>query len=477
MNISSYDPRNEIINLTEPLTAEMKGIAVLPKEGVPADPIEKMKRVRQLLQENPGLYGNSIIGTRVLKITKGQSDRTIKELRREFFIPLCSKETKGIFLISPLQEVESLISASERNFAIQKCRQRGGVLSDDTLTITEHQLAKFTSEKQFWELIKEFKVKKLVLLTGNSQKSYKGAILKQLAEKNVPLPDLLKAITLEFATGEQLKESKAKLRLCGDFFDALFNSGMKDAQNDKITLKEVSLDSFLEVLIALELHNLEGIDEKDPEIGFLQFQPPAPPPLPAGILGQEEWAKWGDVGVVPPPPKELLDIFNNDQHIAFYMPPEIDGKWLTINSFREIAKARGYPHYEYIWDKIEKLVGNQPFDFQKGYWCLRPKILPKPTRGKSFDEQLSWMAATHPDYEVGRALDYIVSELLNHVASGEKQECLLGRSPESCTRCKEYVGGYRVIVGRLAPSGLRVNAHCDGYYDDVGLLPLRKFRS
>jgi hypothetical protein len=314
--VTPVDPaKAQIMSLIAPVSARVEGRIRLTNEQKVDLTDQKLKAVQEILRENPHLEVDPEIFGRMMKLTENSRSKDIRNLRRELVISNCFASTKGgIVKIAK----NNLISNSEMNSIIQDTKQHRGVLIDGNLSISKRVLEELEKEdatEKFWDQIKEQKPKKLIIQSNSENVEpivYEEFTLNKLVEKKPPLQDLTDEYVLAFRTGEPLTETKAKLLLCGDFFDGIFRSAMKEVKEKTIDLSEVSLNGFSGILSMVETGKLDvGVEKGDYEeaIDHLLFnrQPINMAPN-EGVYGKDDWEKhWGKIGEVPPLPKEAFE--------------------------------------------------------------------------------------------------------------------------------------------------------------------------
>ena len=199
-------------------------------------------------------------------------------------------------------------------------------------------------------------------------------------------------------------------------------------------------------------------------------------------FGAAEWKKYFDKDVEAPPiPRGIFawldrpsvktegpDGKNGESGLLFLRPAG-----LSLNSMEDLhKKATGG---EYI---------NYDFFFRNQYgtdfvgeaeWVWMSKALLLNSRDKSYEEQKSIVTALGKGYELPKALDAVVLNIVWYV-SHEGQR-LFGDSPSTYTRCQETnYGRWGVLVGNFVPRGLHV-PYMSYVTTGDGVAPCRKFRS
>jgi hypothetical protein len=158
-----------------------------------------------------------------------------------------------------------------------------------------------------------------------------------------------------------------------------------------------------------------------------------------------------------------------------WIPETINGKPLTINSFRELLKLKpefSNDGYGYIWDEITKQEGGK--SIESGWVLMATDVLPE-SRNKTYSDQKIMIERLNENDQtgwdvpmLGQAIVCIATEYLK---SGKR---LFGNDPLTYTRCQEKIGRFQLVVGGFAPSGLGVNFRNYGHVT-VGVAGLWKF--
>lgn len=476
--VTPVDPaKAQIISLISPVSARVQGRIRLTTEEQVDLTVQKVKAVQEILGKNPQLKADPEIFGRMMALTEKSRDKDIRNFRRELVISNCFASTKGgIVKIAK----NNLISNNEINSIIQETKQHRGVLIDGNLSISKRVLEKLEIEggkDEFWNQIKEQNPKKLIIQSDSVNGEpivYEEFTLNKLVEKKPSLLDLIDEYVLVFSSGEPLTETKAKLLLCGDFFDGILRSGMRETEEKTIDLPEVSLTGFSGILSMVETGKLDdGVDngEYESAIDRLLFKRQSINIAPKeGVYGKDDWEKhWGVIGDVPPLPKEAFEPspINKDKQmiddfVFLWMAPEVDGVKLDVNSIEKIATSEKFGEnklkYDYCYDKIrtdEKV--NKPI--KEGYWFAMlkmPNDFAEKTRNMKFEDQKEYIEKTlGKEYGFPTTREAILYCMMPRARSGA---FVLGRGdPWTYTRCEEEVGGAHTVVGGAALPGLCLN--------------------
>jgi len=200
-------------------------------------------------------------------------------------------------------------------------------------------------------------------------------------------------------------------------------------------------------------------------------------------FGSKKWKTYFnlDIGKVPPLPSDILKILygpcpfsqNKKKVIDTHMLVLIPGN-LSLNKFMDLVEESTQGNktdFENIWNQILKDHGKTLTKAPQ--WVLMTKDVLLGSRTKSYADQKALVKAT-PKYEVPNLLSAAVCILVQYVSTGV---VLYGRDADrskwTYTRCQEQSGGYQIVVGGFAPSGLFVfNLNLD--IDSVGVAALRK---
>jgi hypothetical protein len=217
---------------------------------------------------------------------------------------------------------------------------------------------------------------------------------------------------------------------------------------------------------------------------------------PSALLhsfGAEEWSRYfGDVGVAPPLPAQIVDTLNGpcpfwpgkavkDTHLLVLIPTTVDSKPFSLDLLGELVrhpKSGGYStKYDYYDTDVRAALGaRSPI---RPYWVLMTRNVLEGTRGKQYASQQALVAAhakrTGLPYELPGALEAATTIFAHCVRSGE---CLYVDAPLTYTRCQELIDNqYSVVVGGFASGGLDVSCSDDDVDSDFlhGVASLRKF--
>lgn len=199
------------------------------------------------------------------------------------------------------------------------------------------------------------------------------------------------------------------------------------------------------------------------------------------FFGSQDWKKYcGDVGKVPPLPKDIFSILTSDfqgskvyqTHLLVLVPEQIDGKNLTPESLEAWVKApkesgNGYSSaYRYFSsDVFEKIKGN----CIPSHWVLMTKnaIETKEDKPYSIIERLKQTLELINDdegklmYEIPSVRDMVVCLFMYHIKTGKR---LFGNYPYEYAYCsqdflnvkKPFKEEELMLVGGYSPSGVRV---------------------
>ena len=204
------------------------------------------------------------------------------------------------------------------------------------------------------------------------------------------------------------------------------------------------------------------------------------------VFNKAKWEKYfGDVGVEPPLPKDIVEILKSpcpywegkrvlETHILVLIPQTVNGRPLTLNRLQEfIQSPKGGGHraqYDCYYSEMQREMGNK--SLSSSYWALMTKDVVPNSRNKTYAEQ---QALIKRPYVAPGGLEIATGILMHHVQTGER---LYSDSLYNYTRCQEKLSnGCRVVVGSFGSSGLHVSFL---YFDEnrlvsIGLGGVRKF--
>lgn len=162
-------------------------------------------------------------------------------------------------------------------------------------------------------------------------------------------------------------------------------------------------------------------------------------------------------------------------HMLTWIPKNVDGEPLTLNSFGRVLKEH-FPKnrigYRIVWDPIFLKHGNTGLP-RSGWVFMTGDVIPNSRRENyEVQKELVFNLDRRDPYKVPTALKAAVCISTNYFKSGERRYTY---ELWTYTRCQEPVQGCRVSVGGLATNGIEVNK--DGYgYDGMGALRSSVFK-
>jgi hypothetical protein len=446
---------------------------------------ERVKRVSEFLRGDPALFEEPKVIECIEKFRKSNIDPKIKKM------------ITGLMFNSSAFKKRKMTSESEMASSMQHISKIGSRFDEKTgiLTISEKTLNEISDEDahthEFWNFISRSGAQGLVIEFNNKGPIiYEKFLLNQLLEKRPNIKDLTEMWTLQFDSGVERLEPKAKLQLCGTFFDIM------EFSENKTLLQRVSYDAFETVLHEVETGTFNPPSDQDGydiAVDFLDFHSIGI--LPESVIGQEKLNKYlGDVGEVPRPSREFLkaldetcpfsndvNIKTKDSHVVTWVPKRVGKDKLSPNRLVAITNSDKSGANKIGFDRdftyLPEGIADQ--EAEGGYWLLMLREPPVATRGMTYENAEKYIQDNYEDYQIPLTIDAMLCVLLNYICSGEKRERILAReNPLRYTWCKENgrsaYGAWHMVVGALASSGLCVNRH-DGARALVGVCPLRKF--
>lgn len=473
--MNNLTPKSQILSLVEPVPARYQSRIKQSDDVV----VKKVQQINEILTGNQALIKDADLIGGILKFTEKNADQTINDFRKELIYHYCCNVEDGIIKIKK----SDLITDEELAIAIQSCPHTMGRFygNEGKFIISQNALKKYVDEfgeKKFWDFIKDQWVKELEITQENGDSIfYSGITLKKLVDEECSVEDLYETYTLEFELGELFMEAKAKLRLCGDFFEAKFSADMNGNDIKRIYMGGVTLNGFCEVLNKVETGKdpVNPSDEYTNAVKFLQLsRVSSVSKLPEGVLGAVEWNKcFGDPGRVPAPSQEFLEYWNTycnaKTHMGVYVPAFLDGKkMMTIDEMASRAQSPkfGKSTIVDISVHVADLIRKKPV--KEGYWLVMEKI-PQKLGGEEASHK-AYCAEKGPECDLPNTIDVIICSLMLYANTGE---FLFGRNPWRFVRCHEQIGKGNVVVGGFNNLGLLV------LYDDVivsvGVVCARKF--
>jgi hypothetical protein len=423
--------------------------------------ISRIGGVSQILQEHPELKNDREIYGYLLSATENSADKKIIQFRRGLIVDHCL----------PIDN------------------------KTGKLTLTEDELNQLTTD-ELWTYIEKQCIKSLVIFLGEGKSViYDKGFLKRLLQNKPQLEDLIELHTLQFENGS-MTIPKAKLLLCGEYFENAFDSKMRENTNKVFQFVNMSLKAFEEILHAIETEEYDfskSSEEFKATAEYFQYY--AEFEFSEKIFAKEVLEKHlVNVGEVPLPPKELLEAMEapcpfskdanlktKDTHIITWVPQKVGNDKLSPNRLEAITNSDKSGANKIGFDRnftyFPEGVADQ--EAEGGYWLLMLREPLVATRGMTYENAEKYIQDNYEDYQVPLTIDAMLCVLLNYICSGEKRERILAlENPLRYTWCKETgrsaYGAWHMVVGALASSGLYVYDYIDAF-DYVGVCPVRKF--
>jgi hypothetical protein len=451
-----------IVNPKESVMAIMG--PVLNSQDSPRSDQELISRiggVSQILQEHPELKNDREVYGSLLSATENSADKKIIQFRRGLIVDHCL----------PIDN------------------------KTGKLTITEDELNQLTTD-ELWTYLEKQCISLVISLGEGKSVIYDKGFLKRLLQNKPQIEDLTEMHTLQFENGS-MPIPKAKLRLCGEYFENAFDSKMRENTNKVFPFLNMSREAFEEILHAIETEEYDfskSSEEFKATAEYFQFY--AEFEFSEKICAKEVLEKHlGNVGEVPLPPKELLEAMETpcpfskdeklktkDTHIITWVPQKVGNNKLSPNRLEALFNSEKLGANKIGFDRnftyFPEGVADQ--ESEGGYWLMMLKKPVEDTKNMKYEVAQRHVLQNYKNYDIPTVKDAMLCVLLNYVCSGEKKERILAKeNPLRYTWCKEngkYGDGtvWHMIVGALASSGLFV--HNDfGAHDDVGVCPVRKF--
>ena len=308
----------------------------------------------------------------------------------------------------------------------------------------------------------------------------------KLDKRDINYEEFSDIYTLEFQDGT-MKISKAELSTLGDYFTALFASGMLEAASKTIALKDLETEQF--DYLRKYMNDTCQYDLDDPDtwrtlktlVGRFNQLPVYP-----NSITSEQWANPAAfLEILPSMPRELVDFLDGPcpiyegqtarkTHIVVPLIKNftsiVDSKPLilprTLQTLDELDKASGGVGCRPICDRILKPDVDKPSEVEFEWAVMTKDILPG-SRNQTYDVQKQ--LAEDKGYQVPSFLDAATCILWAQRHSGT-HHC---SGPWTYTCCREMLGGWRLNVGGFDPRGLLVDHRIAHEY--IGIAGLRKF--
>ncbi len=183
-----------------------------------------------------------------------------------------------------------------------------------------------------------------------------------------------------------------------------------------------------------------------------------PPLLLSTAIGENNWEVLGDVGNIPPLPKDIHQILQSnsllfpyktvrDAHLLVLIPKTLNGNPLTVKNFEKLVENPRYPaHFPTKYLFPPDLEGYEDKPVAESYWILMTRHFIGGSFNKNYEEQKALVAScakqTGLTYELPKLLEAVICILLHYVTTGER---LYPDRPATITRCQERgftVGGF-----------------------------------
>jgi hypothetical protein len=289
--------------------------------------------------------------------------------------------------------------------------------------------------------------------------------------------------------------SKAKLRLCGTYFETALDSGMTESANKKFQFGNI-IKGFDEILHAIEMEEYnfsKSSEEFTLAAEYFQFY--AEFEFPEGIFGKDLLEKHlGNVGEVPLPSKELIKAmeapcpFSNDAnqktkdtHIITWVPPKVGNDKLSPSRLDAVINPDKSGSFDRSWTAF--IPKGEDEEAKEGYWLIMLKKPLEATKNLTYEVAEHHVQDNYKNYDIPTVKDAMLCVVLNCVCSGEKKERRIARrdNPLNNTWCKEngkLKSGtvWHIIVGAPASLDLYVGNWYSAH-NSIGVCPVRKFLS
>ena len=188
------------------------------------------------------------------------------------------------------------------------------------------------------------------------------------------------------------------------------------------------------------------------------------------LFGVEEWTRFfGDVGEIPPLPKNIQDILSTpcpfvrektigETHLLVLMPAQVNGRPFNLNRLQKLiqqpreGKARDYAE---DYQTIKKDVGN--LTIGSPYWLLMTSGILADSTSKDYESHCALLKSiahtTGLSYTLPNALE-AATTILSHAHRG-----VTSFYSETFTRCQDAIGSGYVIVGGFTGETLTINRY------------------
>ena len=293
----------------------------------------------------------------------------------------------------------------------------------------------------------------------------------QLDKRNINYEEFSDIYTLEFKDGP-MKISKAELSTLGDYFTALFASGMLEAASKTIALKDLETEQFDDYRTYVSGPEQYNLDDPDTSrtLKTLAERFNLLPVYPTSIT-PEQWANPAAfLATLPLMPQALEDFLDGpcpntpgktarETHIVVPLIKNITilekgisvTKPRTLRTLNKLDRDSGGAGCAPFLDKLLKPEVNKPAEVEFE-WAVMTKDILHGSRNQNYDahQQL----AREKGYQVPGFLDAATCILWAQHHSGTR---LYSENPQTYTRCQEILAGYYpVVVGCFSPGGLSV---------------------
>ena len=320
----------------------------------------------------------------------------------------------------------------------------------------------------------------------------------QLDKRDINYEEFSDIYTLEFQDGE-MKISKAELSTLGDYFTALFASGMLEAASKTIALKDLETEQFDDLRKYMSGTCPYDLDDPDTRktlktlVGRFNLLPVYP-----NSITPEQWANPAAfLETLPLMPQALVDFLDGpcpiypgktvrETHIVVPLIKNITvlengvsvTKPRTLKSLDKLDKDSGGVGFHSFWDGIFKPKVDKPADVAFEWAVMTKDVLPGSREKAGYHLQ---QLAVEKGYQVPGLLDAATCILWASRYLGAR---LYSDNPETYTTCQEFFSEFdsgtysdRMVIGDFDPNGLRINTDDweGGGPAFVGVAGLRKF--
>ena len=416
-----------------------------------------LTKIQEIFNEFPELKKDSELMKEIYEFSVERGGSKTAEVGREFIFSCLRSKEGEIEIFEDL----SYLSNKDRDrmtLDLRTSPNRFDAKSGVLVLVEEKPI----NRDQLWNFVEKHPVKELVVrLESGSSITYSCYMLDELVEKRPDVKALTEMITVKFEGEIKFELPRAKLLLCGDYFDSALSgrwnvSTIQTQTGDEgrcFDLKgTVHLETFSRIVDIIETGHFDlSLLKNEGFVGacnFLSFSPPDP--IPENALGPDQWMEhFGDVGDVPPLPPDLQV---GEHQLLVLIPRTVNGKRYCLDELKRLLDSKEDPamKFQYYDNDVKALLGG--VSPTKSYWVVMDKDVMGESLNLSRADQKKMMEAK--DCRLPKLLEAATAIMMHYAVTGER---IFGNDPFRYTCCRELWEGCKTIVGGFSPSGLSIS--------------------